>query len=391
MATVVKPPILDPTGQLILSKLTDIKNNLHLPHDVHYGFEYPDRELGKTGDWYIRFRWVEDEEHIGEDYVADIHTIYTKLPVGEIIEDDPFYNPWKSIASNTVIESGTEPPVPDSGEDGNIFILYEVIEDEETGDLSVAIDRIYQKEEGIWGYMEGGVPRSEFDLAISEARYRSLVLYNTNEIVVTSTTSNTYRRFLILERDFVMEHRSPLNFDFSLNMNVICDPYTLNEYTYSIKGDTKIRIIYEIDNVEMNYYPEQVLEDGPNTYSVHYVLSILEKQVHNFKMYLEVMNGTISIAVRNLLGNISGTGIDADGFSGVMVGMDEVPYLTFIHSYATIDDYSEGPEHIPVTAKEPTDNVLRYKFSSMFGSIADALDSIELPIPDPEEEEENND
>lgn len=403
MASVQSPPITDPTGQDILSKLLDIKKNIHLPigdglnvnnsrinvtPHIFSGTEVPEWDLGDTGDIYVRYKWIARDQQ--QEYAASIYSIYTKMPEGSISQLDPTYNRWKEALTDLVISSGMEPPLPEEGADGDIFLLYEEFFDVQSGETRLEITKLYQKIEGYWTFFAGGVPREEFEVGIRESKHKSLVLFNKNELVLKSDEQNVYKKYLMLERDFVQEYRSPLDFDFEFLMDVVCDPYTIHNNILTINGDTKVRISYEFDNQEFSHYPEQVLEDGPNVLSLHYPVPVVEKQVHNFKIYFEIMNGEVTIPIRGMIGNISGTGIDADGFSGVMVGEDTIPYLDFNNNmFKTVQDNSQpdigifNPDIIDGINQGATTGIPRLVFSdNLFSGF---IDSIEI------EEEQQND
>ena len=405
MANVVTPPITDPTGQLILNKLLELKRNIHLPlgeglllnnstnkydviPDIYSGTGYPDRMLGKVGDIYVRYKWISREEQ--PTYAADIHTLYTKLPIGSIEQEDPSYNSWTEIISNFIAYSGTEEPLPEMGSNGDLYFMYTEIVDPGSLTPYIQIYRIYQKIEGIWGYIEAGVPRAEYEQGVYEARYKSLVVYNKDRLILFNTVSDKYTEYLILDQDFNQESRSALNFDFEIHMNVVCTPYETFSRSLKMGDDTKIRISYEFDRERFPYYPEQVLEDGPNVLSIHYPVKAVDSTIHNFKIYFEVMNGTITIESKGLIGNISGTGVDAEGFNGVMVGSDNISVLNFFNStlFASIEDSKTDSVIVPITTTDGhSESINGITFSSAIRSFSDNLISVDLEEPEEEEED----
>lgn len=405
MANVVTPPITDPTGQLILNKLLELKRNIHLPlgeglllnnstnkydviPDIYSGSGYPDKTIGKVGDIYVRYKWISREEQ--PTYAADIYALYTKLPIGSIGQEDPSYNPWTEIVNNFVAYSGTEEPLPEMGSDGDLYFMYTEIVDPGSLTPYIQIYRIYQKIEGIWGYIEAGVPRAEYEQGVYEARYKSLVIRNKSRLVLTGSNVNEYTKYLILEQDFSQESRSALNFDFEFHMNVVCRPHTTTARTITLEDDTKVRISYEFDREEFPYHPEQVLEDGPNVLSLHYPIAGVDSTIHNFKIFLEIMNGTITIEANELIGNINGTGIDAEGFNGVMVGSDSISVLNFFNGtlFASIEESEIDSVIVPVTTTDGhSESINGLEFSSVIRSFSDNLISVDLEEPEEEEED----
>lgn len=370
---------------------------------IYSGTELPSKDLGETGDIYLRYRWISYGQEA--EYEAEISAVLIKLPIGEISEIHPTYNSWKQIASNVVIENGTTEPSQSYGNDGDVYILYEEVVDETSGVVTIDIPKFLQKIEGQWGALVSGVSKQEFIAETTRARYKTIELHNGTNYVVQSTSANTFsNKFTLFDEDFVMENGSAVEMDYELNMYVDCDSYVLsskwdsdnrrNRQYYKINGDTIIRLSYAINNTDLTYLPTHTVVNGNNVISWHYVINYLEKQVHNFKVYLEIMNGKTTIPAHNIVANISGTGLDDSGFSGVMVGKDTIPYVSFTRAFASYTESSGGPEHIPVSipdTSETYESVQKVNFHNVFSVISDSLEEpVELPEPEPEQENEED-
>ena len=336
---------------------------------VFTGTTNPSRDLGTVGDIYVKYEWV--EEHYKEEYEAKFLRAYVKMPTGDAQTYDPNYTEWVEVSSGSVISTGSSIPASGSGKDGDVYFQYKVVQ-EDFEEPYLLVETIYQKIEGNWVKFDN-ITKEQLLNETYIVKYKSLILYNKQALHVKSTTSNQFTRVLVIDKDFVMENRSPLELDFEFNMDITCDPYVPIDNTYYIYGDTVVRVIYKLDTEEFTYVPKHTVCDGKNVLSLHYALPVLEKQTYNFKLYLEIMNGEADIQVRDLIGTISGTGIDADGFSGILKIDDELNKFNPSNIFGIFTDDVDTDLIIP-DDKEPTESLNGLNFNSMFNGFSDSLD-----------------
>lgn len=209
---------------------------------------------------------------------------------------------------------------------------------------------------------------------IDEAKYRASNYHNNNRFTVKSNSPNTYTKKKLLDIDFQMNYVSPLMFDFTVQMDVTADSYSIIDGKYKIFGDTYVKVTYYIDNQERDEHIERVVLDGPNELTLHYSLSAIDALVsHNFQIHLSVMNGQIDVAKYGTFGSISGTGFDDSGFSGVAVGEDNIVPFNFEGTFANFTETS-SIEEVPVDNKPISEYVGPLNFTSIFKGFSESFE-----------------
>ena len=218
---------------------------------------------------------------------------------------------------------------------------------------------------------------------IHEAKLKAIVKTNKDEIVVDASDTNTEVRELILDLDFKMDSISPLFIDVSIPVSSVQTPYLYEESTYSYQYDSitiydppTIRTEIIFNNVSRNWNPKQILEIKNNTYSYRYSFASVDIQLHNVKIYLYVSGGIVDIDEKQLMITISGTGLDAEGYSGVAIGKDNISMVDFFDMFKTYTDDDVEVIDVDTEDVEPTDIGPSLNVMGMFTSFTDGTPTI---------------
>ena len=222
--------------------------------------------------------------------------------------------------------------------------------------------------------------KTELDEIIHEYQLKFLPFKNDHYLVIQSSTPNTWSALQILNMDFTIEYRSQMELKLEAIINIDSDDYTTDTEEYegknvdvlSIAGDTAVRFAYLFDDLDMYWYPEQVVHGGKNIINLYYPFNMIDPQAHNIKVLMYIQNGKAEIAANNLRGSLLGTGLDVSGNSGVATGTDSMSMLSFIGMF---EEISEDVDYdiVNVTTNDSSDALNQLSFIGMFDQISDSV------------------
>lgn len=96
---------------------------------------------------------------------------------------------------------------------------------------------------------------------------------------------------------------------------------------------TDVKITYYYDDVEVIFYPQEHYTDGNHDFSLFFPISaISENSVHNWKVEITSLGGTITIDQRDFRGTLFGQNLVEEGerWDGLLQLEDDVHYITTI-------------------------------------------------------------
>ena len=234
----------------------------------------------------------------------------------------------------------------------------------------------------------------DINLRIHEAKFKFMDFYNKSTITLGSTTSVTESTLKIFDQDFVMDSVSPLCIEAEILFSSVMVAYKEQR---SLLYNTPVLTIYDppiisleivLDNQTLDFNPKQVLDPEKNTWFIKREISSIDRQMHNVKFYLTVKGGKVTINKNEMQILLSGTGLDAEGFSGVAIGADDVSLfnITYSNMFNGIADSEEERTMTPIPqGKVFTDNVVFPNFYSGFLGFTEEV--TEITTEEPEENE----
>lgn len=154
---------------------------------------------------------------------------------------------------------------------------------------------------------------------------------------------------------------------------ILCDiDTTVDGITY---GDTKVKAIYEINEVELaDYYPTQTWDDGDHIFHLYKNITIAKDNLMmHLEVYLQADGGDVYIANGHLRASLYGQNLVAsDEWDGILELEEQISPITLNEiAMVTAADSIETDTQIPETS-QPTDTASIISFYEI--SMANALD-----------------
>lgn len=303
----------------------------------------------------------------------------------------------KANSSDVYTKIEMDEALSDKADSDDVYTKDETYSQEESDELfalkeeSYTIAQIDRTVNNLQTQIDGKADNVDIEaiqLGIHEAKMKFLAMHNKSNIFIGSVESTGTYSENVLNQDFVMDSVSPLVIQVETvleaeELDYIWDT-TFNNYTVRVYDPPTLSFELVLDRNTIEWTPEQELIPGKNSFFFQYVISSIDRQLHTFDLILHLANGKISIGRAKMQITLSGTGLDAEGFSGVAIGEDNVAAFNIIGMFSSYSDFASALSINPERADQ-SDALVFPNIYSGFRAFADASPVVTSEIP-PEEE-----
>ena len=228
------------------------------------------------------------------------------------------------------------------------------------------------------------------ELSAHNSKYKFVDFHNRNSITLGNLTTRTTHSTKIMDEDFATDSKAPLSIEIQIKLisemlNYLSSTSEEGYPSVTMFDPSVIRFEFMLNNKILDSRPEQVLIPGKNTLFYKIEIPSIDIQMHNLKVYIYLKDGRITIGQNEIQLIVSGTGLDAEGTSGVAVAEDE--FSLFNIGSTLFVPYSDDSEGRPVTVvpdESFADTMSMFNITGMFTAFTEAT-SVTTEIPEEEE------